>query len=51
MRDAGNDPFTLKLDRKSKLEDSTDLFQMPRLYYMDEDFGRDSMGMKLPIFR
>ena len=51
MRDARNDPFTLKLDINSKLEDSTDLFQFPRLYQMDQDFGRDSIRMKLPIFR
>ena len=51
MKNVRNDPFTLKRDRMSMLEDSTDLFQIPKLYQMDDNFCRDSMRMKFLIFR
>ena len=51
MRNIRNDPFTLKLDRMSKLEESNPLFQMQKLYWMDCNFCRDSMRIKSLIFR
>lgn len=51
MKDAVNDIFTLKRDIENELEDSFVFLQIPILYKMDDDSGRDSMKTEVSIQR
>ena len=46
-----NDIFTLKRDIKNELEDSFVFLQMPILYKMDDNSGRDSRKTEVSIQR